>query len=155
MLGDSFYRLIDDLKRDEGFCGKPYKCSTGHWTVGYGTTFPISKQEAELLLRHRVTAMEGELTLMLLNEYTVEFDRLPEAVKVALMNLTYNLGITRLKGFKRMLQAIRRGDWVSAAHECLDSAYSRQVGARAERVAALLRSPAGKRADNRTQEVSI
>ena len=155
MNGDLFFRLIDDLKRDEGFCGKPYRCSTGHWTVGFGTTFPLTKQEGEMLLRHRVSAMEGEVTRRLLDEYGVEIYHLHDNVKVALMNLAYQVGVNGLFRFKRMLQAVKRSDWPGAEAEALDSLWAKQTPKRAKRVAALLGSPGGKRKDNRKQEVVI
>ena len=39
---------------DEGLRLMPYRCSAGKLTIGYGTTFPLSEEEAHLLLRHRL-----------------------------------------------------------------------------------------------------
>ena len=40
------------LAADEGLRLMPYRCSAGKLTIGYGTTFPLSEEEAHLLLRH-------------------------------------------------------------------------------------------------------
>jgi lysozyme len=47
--------------------------------------------------------------------------------------MAFNLGIKRLQGFQKMLNALRRGQWQEAAAQCLDSRYARQVGNRAKR----------------------
>ena len=56
-----------------------------------------------------------------------------------LCNMAYNLGVPRLLGFERMWAALAAGDYERAADEALDSKWARQVGARAARVAALIR----------------
>ena len=155
MFGDTYYRVVERLKQEEGFSGVPYTCSTGHPTVGYGTVFPLTKPEAEALLRHRLTVLEGELTHGLLDGYKVRLSDLPDAVQRALCDLAYNLGVPRLMKFKRMLRAIQERNWATAAHECLDSRYASQVPRRARRNADLLASPGGLRADNRTEQAVI
>jgi lysozyme len=55
-----------------------------------------------------------------------------------LANMCFNLGISRLKGFVRMLSALRRKDFAAAAREMRSSKWAEQVGARAERLARLM-----------------
>jgi lysozyme len=43
----------------------------------------------------------------------------------------FNLGISRLLHFRRMLSALEQGDYQKAAVEMLDSKWARQVGKRA------------------------
>jgi GH24 family phage-related lysozyme (muramidase) len=47
------------------------------------------------------------------------YDALPDAVKIALLDMAYNLGPTGLlKGYPHMLAAIAVGNWAQAAAQC-------------------------------------
>ena len=62
--------------------------------------------------------------------------------------MAFNLGQTRLAGFKRLRAAALAGDWDRAAAEALDSRWASQTGRRAAEVAALLRTwSCGRRAE--------
>ena len=67
------------------------------------------------------------------------FDDLSEEVQEVLVNMCFNLGVTRLMKFKKMFEAIEESDWSRAADEALDSKWARQVGNRAEELAGVLR----------------
>lgn len=60
MLTDEF---VEEIKREEGFVPVVYLDSKGKKTIGYGTLLEdgISEAEAELLLRHRLAMMAGEI----------------------------------------------------------------------------------------------
>ena len=131
--------IIADLKRDEGFRGDRYICPTGHPTIGYGTRLPLDEREATLLLEWRLAALQAHLASRLLYEKKIAFDALPDGVQRALTNMVYALGVSGLLGFRKMLRAVKAGDWDEAAKECLSSLYAQQVGGRAERNAALIR----------------
>ena len=127
---------IDDLERDEGFVAKPYKDSEGLLTIGYGTLIEdgITKEEARLLLNHRLEKMIGEL------ETRKPMVRgLPSPVQSALAQMAYNLGVPRLTKFKKMWSALERKDYSTAAIEALDSRWAEQVGTRASRITELIR----------------
>ena len=128
-----------DIKRDEGFRARPYRDSEGLLTIGYGTLIEdgISEAEAELLLKHRFEQVFGEL---MTHKPVVRELRGP--VIRALANMAYNLGVPRLMSFKRMWAALEASDYDNAAAEALDSKWAGQVGARAERIADLIRSAA-------------
>ena len=53
--------------------------------------------------------------------------------------MAFNMGQPRLAKFKRMIAAIKAGDWDRAAIEALDSRWAAQVGDRATEIAAMLR----------------
>ena len=131
-------QLLRDLKRDEGFSPKPYKDSEGNLTIGYGTLIEkISRSEAEWFLKYRLSKAISEL-----RQVQPDVDVLPDNVKLAIWNMAYNLGLPKLLGFRRMWAALEARDYETAAAECLDSKWRSQVGARAERIAALIRSAA-------------
>ena len=134
-------QLVDEIKRDEGFRSIPYRDSEGQLTIGYGTLIEsgITKEEAELLLDHRLKALHGELSRSPMGEI---FEVLPWPAFRAISNMAYNLGVPRLLGFKKMWKAIAVKDYETAAKEALDSKWARQVGSRAERIAAMIGSGA-------------
>jgi lysozyme len=131
------YKVIADLERDEGFSSSPYKDTVGKLTIGFGrnlTDVGISKDEARALLRNDI-----EIAIKELNARLDYWDILPETVQRALINMAFNMGISRLMLFGRMFAAIENGLWMEAAKEALDSKWARQVGVRSQRVAALFR----------------
>ena len=131
-------RLLADLKRDEGRRLKPYRDSVGKLTIGWGRNLDdvgISEAEAEAMLEADIAVAEHELDRVL-----PWWRELPEPAQRALANMAFNLGMPRLLGFRRMLAALGARDFETAAAESLDSKWARQVGDRAQRIAALYRT---------------
>jgi lysozyme len=121
--------LIEQVKRHEGFRSKVYQCSAGKNTIGYGRNLDdvgITVEEAEDLLYSD-----------LLNARIEVSSRIKPAKKLVgarfdvLVNMAFNLGISRLLLFKRMIAAIEKGDYEAASDEMLSSKWARQVGSRA------------------------
>jgi lysozyme len=52
--------------------------------------------------------------------------------------MCFNLGITRLKGFKKMLKACELKNYTLASQEMLTSLWARQVGNRAKNLAKIM-----------------
>jgi GH24 family phage-related lysozyme (muramidase) len=59
------------------------------------------------------------------------FDGLPGDQQVVVVDMVFNLGMTGFSKFKMAIQAICNQDWPTAAQQMQDSAWFRQVGARA------------------------
>ena len=125
--------LTDDIKRDEGLRLKPYKCTAGKLTIGYGRNLEdrgVTEQEANYLLANDLLKVKSQL-----KKEVVFFESLDEERQAALINMGFNLGITGLLKFKRMLKALEDENYDAAAAEALNSRWARQVGARADRIA--------------------
>ena len=131
---------MTDLERevasDEGFMPIPYRCTSGKLSIGYGTNIQdgITQEEALLLMRHRlgrvVAALESRLPFL---------PKLTDDRRRVLANMGYQLGIAGLMGFKRMLAAIERNDYDTAAKEMLDSKWAkRDTPGRAGRLAKVM-----------------
>ena len=130
--------LKDALMRDEGLRLKSYVDSRGKITVGYGrnlTDVGLSLAEAELLLDNDMQRATAGVQAAL--PWTTGLD---EVRRGALENMAFNLGVTGLLGFHKMLAAMQRGDWPTAALEALNSEWARQVGPRAYRLSRQLES---------------
>jgi lysozyme len=139
-------QLVADLERDEGVkpfpywdcCGKPLReCScTPKWkgklTIGIGRNLEdrgLSPDEMRYLVQNDIDVSVEDL-----NRGIPWWDRLSPARQRVLVNMCFNLGWTRLRGFVRTLAAIRRGDYVAAGQGMGESLWARQVGARADRL---------------------
>ena len=129
-------RLIEELKRDEGVELKAYQDTEGIWTIGIGRNLQdvgVSMDEAEYMLANDIDVAVGEL------QRTFDwFEGLSDARQRVCINMCFNLGLTRLLGFKKFLAAMAVGDWETAGVEMLDSKWSRLVGARSTRLKDLL-----------------
>ena len=126
-----------DLIRDEGLKLRPYRCTAGKLTVGYGHNLDdvgISKTVAIFILRDDIEGCVVDL-----NRNARWWRSLPENCQRALINMCFNLGWPRLSKFQNMFAALQSGDYARAADEALDSLWANQVGERAQRVAALIR----------------
>ena len=123
--------LRRDLMRHEGCVLHAYPDSKGYLTIGIGRLIDkrrgggISQQEAEYLFDNDV-----ERVLTALNQQLEWFHRMPDRKKRALANMAFQMGINGLLGFRRMLAAVRRGDWTRARAEALDSDWARKDTAR-------------------------
>lgn len=131
--------IYDQLRRDEGVRHDLYKDSLGNWTFGVGFTFPIDDAEIDFILHNRVELAEHDVdTHIIVLTPTVDPIRYD-----VLVNMCYNMGITRLLGFKKFIAAYKAGDWDTAAKEMLDSPWAKvQVGPRATRLAEQMRTGA-------------
>ena len=70
------------------------------------------------------------------------FARRPEPVKKAIVDMAFNLGLTRLNKFKKMRSALMDNDYSRAADEMVDSNWYKQVKSRGPRTEALMRQAA-------------
>ena len=64
----------------------------------------------------------------------------PTEVREIITNMAFNLGRTKLGGFKDMLKAIKNKDYETASLEMMDSKWSAQVGDRAVNLAERMRN---------------
>lgn len=129
--------LIEMLKRHEGFRSKPYRCSAGKLTIGFGRNIEdvgISKEEATTLLLNDIERATEDVKSIF-----PDFDRFTVNRQNALVNMVFNLGKSRFSLFKNTIRAIKRDDWTAAAEHAKQSRWHNQVGRRAIEIEDLLR----------------
>lgn len=125
-----------ELVRDEGLRLKPYRCTAGRLTIGVGRNLDdagLTAEEADYLLENDIGRAMADLDRAL-----PWWRGLSGARQRALANMCFNLGLSRLLGFRTMLADLAAGDGAGAARAALDSAWARQVGRRADRIAKML-----------------
>lgn len=137
MRDADFSALVDDTKQAEGLKLKAYKDAVGVWTIGFGTNLQeleidVSLAERWLVERLATSARECERFPW--------FAALTARRQRAIVELVYNLGLTRFLGFTRMQKALSGRDYDTAALELLDSKWAKQVGPkRSQRLAEMIR----------------
>lgn len=131
--------IKDYIKLNEGLRLKPYRCSVGKLTIGYGRNLEdvgISEKEAEFLLVDDI----GECFSSLLRIFNyILFSKLAYNRQMVLVDMIFNLGNTRFLGFKKMIQAIKDNDFKEASLQILDSNYAKQLPGRSGNNAKLMR----------------
>lgn len=130
--------LARDLRRDEGERLKIYRDTTRHATIGVGRNLDgkgISHEESEFMLANDIEDVVAGL-----NGALPWWKNLDEVRQRVLANMAFNLGLTGLLKFKRTLESVRVGDYQRAAVQMTESTWAGQVGARAQRLAAMMRT---------------
>lgn len=118
----------------EGSRNFPYEDSVGKLTIGVGRNLEdrgISDEEVAFLLSNDQQTALNEA------EKFPWWGSLDPVRQLVVLDMVFNLGATRFRGFIRTIEAIERGDYASAAKEMQDSKWFRQTGRRA---AALVRA---------------
>ena len=127
----------DGIKQDEGFSAKPYKCTAGKLTIGYGRNIEdigVSEDEAQYMLNNDISYCYKKIKAVF-----PFFETLSKPRQYVLINMCYNVGITRLAGFKIMLAELSQGNYNQAAAEMLNSKWAAQVPNRAARLAGIMK----------------
>ena len=120
--------MIELLKEQEGYRKMPYKDSEGVLTIGYGTNLEdgLEKFEAEALMLAYIHYLERTVPNYVKGWWFMDSTR-----RDVVINMSYNLGLTRFLEFKGFLAALARQDYIDAADHMLNSKWSKQVGDRA------------------------
>ena len=124
------------LERHEGCRNVPYIDSVGVQTIGIGHNLhkPLSRAAIEQIFRDDIADAKNDC----LHAFPF-FADLTEARQCVLVNMCFNMGLARLKGFVKFLQAVELGDYETAATEMLDSLWAKQVKRRALELSNLMR----------------
>ena len=136
--------VYEQLKIDEGVVYGIYNDHLGYPTFGVGHLIleddeefgrpvgtAVTEERVRACFARDLDIAEGECCT-LYGEGV--FRELPDEVQQILANMMFNMGRTRLSGFKKHVAALQCGDWKTAAVEGRDSKWYRQVTNRAERL---------------------
>jgi|TARA_R110002096_G_scaffold209147_1_gene395980 lysozyme len=133
--------IIEMLRVHEGVETHAYKCTADKTTIGVGRNIDpsggigLSSDEIDYLLSNDVKRVSAEL-IRAFSWYS----ELDEVRKDAMIDMCFNMGLPRLKLFKKSLAAMANGDYDIAAIEFLDSNWAKQVGGRSIIVTDMIRS---------------
>lgn len=133
--------LARQLTGDEGVRACVYQDHLGYWTIGIGRLVDSRKpgaglrpNEIEFLLANDIEDRVRQLTTRM-----PWFVRLDEARQGVLLNMSFQLGVAGLFGFKNTLDLVRQGKYAEAADAMLKSKWAEQTPERAKRMADQMR----------------
>jgi len=134
--------VYEQLKIDEGVVYEIYLDHLGYPTFGVGHLITdadeesgkpvgtaVSEERVKKCFERDLTTAIGECQALY-----EDFDTWPDEVQQVLVNMMFNMGRTRLSGFKNFKAALDAKDWKKAAVEGRDSKWYKQVTNRAERL---------------------
>tara|TARA_R110000803_G_scaffold70680_1_gene133636 strand:- start:42 stop:461 length:420 start_codon:yes stop_codon:yes gene_type:complete len=133
--------IVEMLRKHEGVETHAYKCTADKTTIGVGRNIDpsggigLSEDEIDYLLANDVKRVYAELSGAFR-----WFKMVAPARQDAMMDMCFNMGLPRLKKFKKALAAMAKGDYNNAAIEFLDSRWATQVGQRAITITDIIRS---------------
>ena len=128
--------LKSQLLREEGAESCAYQDSLGYWTIGVGRLIDsrkgggLSNEEIDMLLDNDIKR-NYEAVLKALPW----MEKLSDQRQAVLIEMAFQMGISGLLKFKRMLGSVEDGQYGEAAMEMFDSAWAKQTPARAARLA--------------------
>ena len=140
--------VYEQLKIDEGVVYEVYHDHLGLPTFGVGHLvldsdpeygkdigFPVSEDRVKECFEKDLDTAISECKVLF-----EKFDDFPGEVQEILVNMMFNMGRTRLSGFKKFIANLNEGNWKQAAVEGRDSKWYNQVTNRAERLMERLES---------------
>ena len=122
----------------EGLRYFPYFDTEGKLTIGIGHNLNargLTKEAIDLIFEEDLKETVDELY-----ERLPWFNDQPEKVKLVIVDMAFNLGVSGLLGFHKTLEFIRTGKYKKASVEMLDSTWAKQVGTRADDLSNILKS---------------
>ena len=128
---------------EEGYRHEPYLCSEGYVTIDFGLKLSDTKglnpkdfvhcmqpkEDAIKDLKARLELAQGQLNLAFGSTYS----NLSHGRRLIIQSMAYQLGIDGVRKFKKMWAMIEAENYLGAAHEMLDSKWSKQTPCRADR----------------------
>ena len=132
----AFSVVMEELKKEEGFRAKVYKCTAGKNTIGFGRNLDdngITYEEAEYLLKNDIKMVDTWL-----NDNVPIYAKLTPERQFVLIDMCFNLGFVGVLKFRKMFEAIKAGEFAKAAAEMLNSKWAAQVGPRARKLSRIM-----------------
>lgn len=136
--------LFDLLQYEEGYRETAYHCTEGYPTIGIGTkigpkgadlsnyTLKVSESLARCMLNEEVQGIRDALV-----KYSW-YRNLNEDRQIIIKSMCYQMGVSGVMKFKKMIAALEKQDFSEAARQALDSRWAKQTPARAERHATVI-----------------
>jgi len=137
--------LTDRIKHHEGLLLFPYEDTTGHWTIGYGHKMNTVSSS---ILKHGITVTEAkhlfDVDMEIAKRGALHLGIACDETRFGvLVEMVFQLGLAGVMKFKKMLAALKIGDYEKAADEMLDSKWNSQTPERCWQLSMLMRDGDG------------
>ncbi len=155
----TFDDILDFIKQHEGYRHRVYKDTLGVPTIGIGLnlTRPDARKIISSVGSNYDKILKGEesltdnqikeifkITLNIAYKdaklWIPKFDSLPKEIKLAVLDMSFNLGYPRLSKFVKTKDFILKGNYKNAALEIQQSKWATQVGQRVQSLVKLFSS---------------
>ena len=113
--------LLQQIKEHEGLVLKPYKCPVGKLTIGYGHNLEdngLSQSVCEYILIEDIEEAKRNLYAIFTKDF---FNTLKDQQKIALIDMMFNLGLSKFLTFKKFIKAVKERNWDKASVEMIHS----------------------------------
>jgi len=149
----TFDEILSFIREHEGYRPGVYKDSLGVPTVGIG--FNLMRPDAKKIAQQAGVDYDNifngkekltdeqikeifKITLSIAYKdaktWIPKFDSLPKNIKLGILDLSFNMGLSRLSKFVKTKEYILNNDFKKAAQELQNSKWATQVGKRARSV---------------------
>ena len=126
------------IQKHEGFRSYVYKDTLGFLTGGYGHAFLegslISQQVANALFEEDFTQAKQDCVIFC-ERYNLFLD---PARRGVIVNMLFNMGISKLSNFKKFIAALQAKDHKTASAEMRNSLWAKQTKNRAVELAKIM-----------------
>ena len=113
--------LLQQIKEHEGLKLFPYKCPAGKLTIGYGHNLEdngLSQSVCEYILIEDIEEAKHNLYAIFTRDF---FNSLSDNQKIALVDMMFNLGLSKFLTFKKFILAVKNKDFIKASAEIINS----------------------------------
>ena len=131
-------KLLNQIKKHEGFKDTVYECSEGYDTIGYGFAIKdlvLDQDIADLILMRKIDKLEHRIC-----DKFDWFLSSPEEVKIVVVNMCYQLGLSGFSKFKKTIYLLETEQFDEASIEMLHSLWAKQTPNRANELSEQLRN---------------
>jgi GH24 family phage-related lysozyme (muramidase) len=153
----SYQEIYELIKDHEGYKNNVYKDSLGKPTIGIG--FNLTRPDARNIIQQiggnydKILSGETslsdkqvkdlfEITISIAykdaQKYLPNLMNMPKNIKLAIIDMAFNMGYPRLSQFKNTKEYIISGNYNKAAEEILNSKWAKQVKRRAANISKLI-----------------
>ena len=124
------------IQNHESCSFKVYLDSLGNPTVGFGHHLYVGST-INYKIAKELFEMDWDETVKAYYSLNLLLDPVRRAV---VLDMIFNMGLQGFKTFKKMIVALRHGNYQKAANEMIDSQWYEQVGYRAKKLVEMMRS---------------
>jgi len=123
-------KLIESIKKHEGYVGIVYKDSLGIDTIGYGFAIKDLELDADIcdiILERKLSTLIDRIN----NKFSW-YNYMPPEIKDVIVEMCYQMGVYGFSCFKKTIAYLQDKKWEEASIEMLDSRWAEQTPNRAK-----------------------
>lgn len=140
-------KIRESLIAAEGLRFRAYDdpiLGASHPTIAVGHLIKLPEEEylleKELTMDEVMELLQNDIEIAITGaKKFINLEEHPDDIQETIVCLVFNMGLPRLRGFKKMKAALDAKDYVEASNQLLDSKYARQLPHRANDYAEKIR----------------